>query len=77
MPNFVINGTLFAEQDFAKSGISQELFQKYLEKGYIKVEDDGYKIFYPELYQNIPTEYFNNRAIKGIKVITFIILEKC
>lgn len=64
MSNFVTNGTLFAEQDFAKSGISQELFQKYLEKSYIKVEDDGYKIFYPELYQNIPTEYFNKRLKK-------------
>lgn len=63
MSNFSCNNQLidFVEQDFAKSGIPDYMCRSYKNLGYIQIENDGYKIIYPELYQNIPTEYFNKR----------------
>ena len=63
MSNFSCNNQLtdFVEQDFAKSGIADYLCRSYKNLGYIQIDNDGYKIIYPELYQNIPTEYYNKR----------------
>ena len=63
MSNFSCNNQLtdFVEQDFAKSGIPDYVCRSYKNLGYIQIDNDGYKIIYPELYQNIPTEYYNKR----------------
>ena len=51
----------FAEQDFARSGISKDVYYVYKNNGFINLENDGYKIIYPDLMQNVKTEYFNKR----------------
>ena len=63
MSNFSCNNYFanFVEEDFYKSGIPDYRCRTYINQGYIQIENDGYKIIYPELYQNIPTEYFNKR----------------
>lgn len=55
------DNTNFSEQDFARSGINKDVYVNYYSQNYIEEEQDGYKIIYPELYKNIPTEYFNKR----------------
>ena len=55
------NNTIFFYHDFARSGINKDVYLNYYSQNYIEEEQDGYKIIYPELYKNIPTEYFNKR----------------
>ena len=56
MSNFSCNNYFanFVEEDFYKSGIPDYRCRTYINQGYIQIENDGYKIIYPELYQNIP-----------------------
>lgn len=51
----------FMRSDWEKSGISTAVINDYINNGYIKVDTDGYYIYYPDLYKNCRTDYYNKR----------------
>lgn len=60
----------FLQLDLEKSGLSNETIKKGMEGGYFKETNDGYKIFYPDLFCDEKTAYYNKRkenVIDGLK----------
>lgn len=51
----------FPQQDFERSGINEGTTQSYIDGGYVQETPEGYKIFYPELFGNKKTSYYNKR----------------
>jgi hypothetical protein len=56
----------FLIEDWKKSGIPEETINKYLEKNYLVSTDDGWKLIYPELYEDKHSSY-NAKRIKNPK----------
>ncbi len=51
----------FMKKDFLKSGISEETINAYIESGYLKEDAESWTLYYPELFSNEKTEYYNKR----------------
>lgn len=51
----------FINTDFAKSGISQETIDEYIKQGFLQEDEMSWTIYYPELFDNKKTEYYNKR----------------
>ena len=53
--------TSFMIQDFLNSGISHKTIEKYKNMGYLTETESYWKLFYPELFENKRTDYWNIR----------------
>lgn len=47
--------------DFVKSGISDKTILEYAKSGYLVGMPDGWKLYYPNFYENTVTDYYNWR----------------
>ena len=50
--------SLFVHQDFKNSGISNATIQSYITNDYLETQDNGWKLYYPELLENKISNYF-------------------
>lgn len=55
------SGNSFMVQDFKNSGINYKTIKKYQDMEYIEETDDYWKLYYPELYEDRITNYWNIR----------------
>lgn len=53
-----------AYEDFGKSGINRDVTDRYINKGLLIPNDNGWKMIYVQLYSDKKTEYYNQRQIK-------------
>lgn len=53
-----------AYEDFGKSGINRDVTDRYINKGLLIPNDNGWKMIYVQLYGDKKTEYYNQRQIK-------------
>ncbi len=51
----------FIFEDFEKSGINRETIDKYIKKGYLTEDDEGWTLYYEALTANNKTEYYIKR----------------
>lgn len=51
----------FCKKDFTKSGITEETIKTYTENGYLKEDSESWTLYYPELFYDEKTEYYNKR----------------
>ena len=51
----------FTRNDFKKSGISDLTLNEYIQNGYLTSTPDFWKLKYPAMHENKPTEYYNLR----------------
>lgn len=51
----------FTRNDFKKSGISDITLDEYIQNGYLIDTPDYWQLKYPNLFENIPTDYYNSR----------------
>jgi len=49
------------KSDFYKSGISDETLNPYIQEGYVESQENGWKLYYPELLENVSTNYYTFR----------------
>lgn len=54
----------FAIDDFKNSGISDEVINEYINKGYLKNLQDGWELTYPKLYEDAKSDYTTKRLEK-------------
>jgi len=52
------------KSDFYKSGISDETLNPYIQDEYIESQENGWKLYYPELTENVKTNYHTIRFDK-------------
>lgn len=57
----------FTKNDLKKSGISDLTLNEYIKNGYLIDMPDYWKLKYPELYDNKPTDYYNMRMKNPIE----------
>lgn len=58
------NNLNFVYQDFDNSGINRDVTDRYINKGLLIPNDNGWKMIYVQLYSGKKTEYYNQRQIK-------------
>ena len=58
------NNLNFVYQDFDNSGINRDVTDRYINKGLLIPNDNGWKMIYVQLYSDKKTEYYNQRQIK-------------
>ena len=58
------NNLNFVYQDFDNSGINRDVTDRYINKGLLIPNDNGWKMIYVQLYGDKKTEYYNQRQIK-------------
>ena len=58
------NNLNFVYQDFDNSGINRDVTDRYINKGLLIPNDNGWKMIYVQLYGDKNTEYYNQRQIK-------------
>ncbi|MFR1646689.1 hypothetical protein [Faecalibacillus intestinalis] len=47
--------------DFKKSGISEDVIHKYIEKGYLTTTQNYWQLYYPDLIDDKVSEYYTRR----------------